>query len=103
LRRWEGGGEVAPVGAAGVARGMGSGFGAVVAAKGLVAGGDAAAFVAVGETEFTFGGLHRFLRTREKRTRKGRLEAAFFFFHSISSGYQLENLIEPTLLGVIGV
>jgi hypothetical protein len=83
--------------------GAGSRFGAVVAAEGLVAGGGAAAFVAVGETEFTFAGLHGNPSEDEKGTRKGRPEAAFFFFYSISSGYQLENSIAPTLLGVIRV
>lgn len=67
--------ELGPAGEAGVAVPSAEGwrpggFGPVVAAEGLVTGGDAAAFVAVGETKFTFGGLHGFLQRREKAARR---------------------------------
>ena len=78
--------EVGPAGEAGVAvapgerRGPGDGgFGAVVAAEGLVAGGGGVTGAAVGEAEGAFAGLHGTLLEMEK-ARRG---PGFFFFSTL--------------------
>jgi hypothetical protein len=83
----------------------GEGFGGVVAAEAAAAEGGAAAGGVVVEDIVAVGrhGLAPEIEDWAPEKEKDHpLGGPFFEFHSISSGYQVEGLITPTLLGRFG-
>jgi hypothetical protein len=71
-----------------LAAGWDRGMGRVVTARNVAGGGAAAALIPVGEDETAFHGAS------EQRKRPP-VEATFFFFYPIRSGYHIQRVISP--------